>query len=187
MRAMIGTGQYIRQLLCLRRRRHHQGVVAGGSFARAAGAGAADGEPHPAAGAAVQRAGGAVAGGDAAGGAAWRHHLTPALPLKGRGRREGAARAAWPFPRARGWVVRLLAPVTGQPCVGALCLAWEAPEMKEFYAAAPQVGKILRPLADMIGAPVPEWLKLPKRVRERRIAPPSRRLHPGDGMRRGRR
>jgi len=74
-------------------------------------------------------------------------------------------RAGWAFPRERGWVLRMLAPVTGQPCVGALCLTWEAPEMNEFYAAAPQVGKILRPLAEMIGAPVPEWLKLPRRVR----------------------
>ena len=67
-------------------------------------------------------------------------------------------------------MVRLLAPLTGQQCVGSLCVAWEEPEMAEFYAAAPQLGRILRPLAHMIGAPVPVWLRLPKRVRVRRSA-----------------
>jgi hypothetical protein len=86
-------------------------------------------------------------------------------------------RAGWGFPRGRGWISRLLAPVTGPHCVGTLCLAWEEPEMAAFYAAAPQLGKILRPLAHMIGAPLPEWLKLPKRVRVRRSAtvPPKQR------------
>jgi hypothetical protein len=74
---------------------------------------------------------------------------------------------AW-VPRGRAWVVRQLVPVTGQQCVGMLCLTWEEPEMAEFYAAAPQAGRILRPLAHMIGAPLPAWLKLPKRVRVRK-------------------
>ena len=89
------------------------------------------------------------------------------------------SRAAWPFPRGRGWVLRMFAPLTGQPAVGALCLVWEAPEMRELHAAAPQVGKSLRPLAEMIGAPVPEWLKLPKRAAKpglRRRAAASSRL-----------
>ena len=72
-------------------------------------------------------------------------------------------------------MVRVLAPLTGQQCVGTLCVAWEEPEMAEFYAAAPQVGRILRPLAHMIGAPLPVWLRLPKRVRVR-TAYPSPRL-----------
>src|SRR4051812_35231893 len=59
----------------------------------------------------------------------------------------GAKRAGWAFPRGRGWIVRLLAPSTGQGCVGTLCLSWEDPEMAVFFAAAPQVGRILRPLA----------------------------------------
>src|SRR6516162_7650635 len=63
------------------------------------------------------------------------------------GGRERKPRAAWVFPRGRGWVVRLLAPVTGPHCVGTLCLAWEEAEMAALHAAAPQVGRILRPLA----------------------------------------
>src|SRR6516164_7335244 len=93
--------------------------------------------------------------------AQWR---AGALPGGG----ERKPRAAWVFPRGRGWVVRLLAPVTGPHCVGTLCLAWEEAEMAALHAAAPQVGRILRPLAHMIGARVPEWLQLPKRVRVRR-------------------
>jgi hypothetical protein len=86
----------------------------------------------------------------------------------------GRGKKVWAFPRGRGWISRLLAPVTGPPCVGTLCLAWEEPEMAEFYAAAPQLGKILRPLAHMIGAPLPVWLRLPKRVRVRRNNPSPR-------------
>jgi len=89
------------------------------------------------------------------------------------GEGEVRARAEWPFPRGWGWVVRVLVPLTGPPCVGTLCLAWEEPEMRAFFDAAPQVGRILRPLAHMIGAPLPEWLRLPKRV-------------PGPGLRRRR-
>ena len=81
---------------------------------------------------------------------------------------------AWAFPRGRAWVVRLLAPLTGQPCVGTLCLALEDAEMAELHAAAPQVGRILRPLAHMLGAPLPDWLKLPRRVRVRRSDPSPR-------------
>ena len=67
--------------------------------------------------------------------------------------------------------MRLLAPVTGPACLGTLCLAWEEPEMREFFAAAPQVGRILRPLAEMIGAPLPVWLRLPKRARKKDPSP----------------
>ena len=94
-----------------------------------------------------------------------------------------APRAEWPFPRGRGWVVRLLAPVTGPPCVGALCLAWEEPEMAAFYAAAPQLGRILRPLAHMIGAPVPGWLRLPRRVRKKGPPPRPSPARAGEGVR----
>jgi hypothetical protein len=90
----------------------------------------------------------------------------------------GREKKAWAFPRGRAWVVRLLVPSTGPGCVGTLCLAWEDPEMAEFFAAAPQVGRILRPLAHMIGATLPAWLKLPRRARKpglrRRAAAASR-------------
>ena len=89
--------------------------------------------------------------------------VTPHPGPPPQGGREKKTPSAWGFPRGRAWIVRLLVPVTGQQCVGMLCVAWEEPEMREFYAAAPQLGKILRPLAHMIGATLPEWLRLPKR------------------------
>jgi hypothetical protein len=78
----------------------------------------------------------------------------------------GREKKAWGFPRGWGWISRQLAPVTGPACVGTLCLAWEEPEMAVFFAAAPQLGRILRPLSHMIGAPLPQWLQLPKRARK---------------------
>src|SRR6478752_5005966 len=54
----------------------------------------------------------------------------------------GREKTAWAFPRGRAWVIRQLVPVTGPQCVGTLCLAWAAPEMAEFFTAAPQVGGI---------------------------------------------
>ena len=47
------------------------------------------------------------------------------------------------------------------------------PEMQAMVAAAPQVGRILRPFCHMLGLPLPEWLRLPKRVRVRRKRTPA--------------
>jgi hypothetical protein len=96
----------------------------------------------------------------------------------------GREKKAWGFPRGRGWIIRQLVPLTGQQCVGMLCVAWEEPEMAAFFAAAPQLGKILRPLAHMIGAPLPTWLQLAKRAREpglRRQAAAASRLRDDRG------
>jgi hypothetical protein len=110
------------------------------------------------------------------------HEVTPHPGPLPQGEREKKQRAAWGFPRGWGWISRLLAPVTGPHCVGTLCLAWEEPEMAEFYAAAPQLGKILRPFAHMIGAPLPTWLQLPKRVRKKHPSPrPSPTRGEGEG------
>jgi hypothetical protein len=97
-------------------------------------------------------------------------------PLRGPNPQGEREKKGWAFPRGRGWVVRLLAPLTGPACVGTLCLTWEDPEMAEFFAAAPQVGRILRPLAHMIGATLPAWLQLPKRARRKRPPPRSVRF-----------
>jgi hypothetical protein len=37
------------------------------------------------------------------------------------------------------------------------------PEMAEFVAAAPEAGRIVRPLCRMLGQRPPEWLRLPRR------------------------
>jgi len=46
------------------------------------------------------------------------------------------------------------------------------PEIPEFLAAAPQAGRILRPLCHMLGVPQPAWLKLPARPRRPRVLVP---------------
>jgi hypothetical protein len=98
-------------------------------------------------------------------------------------RGEGAktARAPWPFPRGYAWITRQLVPQTPPEFVGTLGLALSEPEMTEMYAAAPQLGRILRPLAHMIGAPLPQWLKLPKRVRARKSTSPRPSPQSGEG------
>jgi hypothetical protein len=84
----------------------------------------------------------------------------------------GNPRSPSPFPRAYAWITRQLVPQTPPEFVGTLCLALNDPETAELYAAAPQLGRILRPLSHMIGAPLPEWLKLPKRKRARKKREP---------------
>ena len=41
----------------------------------------------------------------------------------------------------------------------------QMPRLQEFAAAAPQIGRILRPLCRMLAIPAPDFLKLPKRPR----------------------
>ncbi len=48
----------------------------------------------------------------------------------------------------------------------------EDPDTRALLAAAPQAGRILRPLARMFGVAVPEWLRLPRRKRKPRALKP---------------
>jgi hypothetical protein len=76
-----------------------------------------------------------------------------------------AVRPAAPrLPRARTWVV---AHVGWQAAGHAAQLQHllDAPEIPEFLAAAPQAGRILRPLCHMLGIPQPDCLRLPPRPR----------------------
>ena len=48
------------------------------------------------------------------------------------------------------------------------------PKMRAVFERAPQVGRILRPWCRTFRLDMPEWLRLPKRVRDRRAyAPPT--------------
>jgi hypothetical protein len=49
-------------------------------------------------------------------------------------------------------------------------------ETRALVAAAPQAGRILRPLCRILGTPIPDWLALPKRPRKPR--PPKARATP---------
>jgi hypothetical protein len=45
-------------------------------------------------------------------------------------------------------------------------------QTRALVAAAPQAGRILRPLCRILGTPIPDWLALPKRVRKARPPQP---------------
>jgi len=93
-----------------------------------------------------------------------------------RGERREAQREAAPnlsrpagmLPRGVRWLQALV------PSSAACLAGWveslilNFPEMKEFVAACPQVGRTLRPLIGMAGLKVPDYLALPKRVRVRK-------------------
>ncbi len=70
------------------------------------------------------------------------------------------------LPRVHGWVNHRIpdaAPPSGH--LGALL---RDPVTRAFVQAAPQAGRLLRPLCRALGVPQPEWLKLPVRTRKQR-------------------
>jgi hypothetical protein len=73
--------------------------------------------------------------------------------------------AAWSvLPRRFGWLRALLSP-PAQGYAVAFQFMLEEPEMKAIMAAAPQVGRIIRPLCHILGIETPKELVLPKRKR----------------------
>jgi len=88
------------------------------------------------------------------------------------------ARAADPFPRTFAWLYRLLL-AHSPPFTGRLeHLVWNEPAMAELYRAAPQAGRILRPFCHMLGVKLPDYLKLPQRVRRKKATSPRLPPHP---------
>ena len=75
------------------------------------------------------------------------------------------------LPSRNGWLVRLVQP-TAQ-LIGQLQALVDSAEMKELLAAAPQAGRILRPLFRMLATPPPEILRLPPRPRAPRAPKPA--------------
>jgi len=95
--------------------------------------------------------------------------------------------AVWgKLPRGFGWLGRLLPTVERTAFLPLV----NDPEMRAIFERAPQVGRILRPWCQVFGLEMPEWLRLPKRVRARRsglngaagaVAPPSPSPIKGEG------
>lgn len=66
------------------------------------------------------------------------------------------------FPGGRGWIGAHIQAAAA--CTGTLdYLLLNTPQMQEFVQAAPQAGRLLRPLCRMLGLIVPDYLRLPPR------------------------
>ncbi len=94
---------------------------------------------------------------------------TPRAPRPGRTRRP-APHPTPRLPRADGWAGRRL-PGAGPPASFLISLL-QNPQTQSFVQAAPQAGRLLRPLCRALGQPQPDWLKLPPRPRPPRAARP---------------
>ena len=74
------------------------------------------------------------------------------------------ARPASLLPRHHGWLCAMV-PLWAAGYGGKILYLLDHPEMRELIAAAPQAGRLLRPLLWMTGRYTPAFLALPKRVR----------------------
>ena len=107
------------------------------------------------------------------------------LAAPGSARRPGRVRADKPprlrglywqaLPRRVGWVVQTISGSLIR--ADELEIMLEEPEMAATVAAAPQLGRVLRPLCRMLAVKPPAWLRLPRRPRPPRPAPARPRGH----------
>ncbi len=74
------------------------------------------------------------------------------------------------YPRGHAWLVRLVPAAAGGGSQLQYLLA--EPEMADFLAAAPQAGRILRPLCRALGIRPPETLRLKPPARRTPASPP---------------
>ncbi len=74
-------------------------------------------------------------------------------------------------PTGHGWLARLLGPNFGPAGVAALL---QDPDARALFEAAPQAGRIFRPLCRLLGVDQPDWLRLPPRPRKPRAPKPPR-------------
>ena len=75
------------------------------------------------------------------------------------------------LPTTRGWIGAHIP--AAAPCAGTLeYLLHHTPQMRDFVQAAPQAGRLLRPLCRMLGLIVPDYLRLPPRPKPAISCPP---------------
>jgi len=90
---------------------------------------------------------------------------------------EAVPRAPKPrLPSRNGWLVRLVQPTAQH--IGQFQTLVASPEMAELLAAAPQAGRILRPLFRMFATELPDILRLPPRPRAPRPPRPPPAVQP---------
>ena len=67
------------------------------------------------------------------------------------------------LPSTRGWIGARIS--AAAPCAGTIeYLLHNTPQMRDFVQAAPQAGRLLRPLCRMLGLIAPDYLRLPPRL-----------------------
>ena len=81
------------------------------------------------------------------------------------------------LPRHHGWLCAMV-PLWAAGYGGKILYLLDHPEMRDLIAAAPQAGRLLRPLLWMTGRYIPVFLALPKRVRASRKKDPAAKDEP---------
>jgi len=76
------------------------------------------------------------------------------------------------LPRTFGWVNRRIP--ESDPPTGQLDALLREPATRDFVQAAPQAGRLLRPLCHALGIRAPDWLQRPRRPRKPRPTRPPR-------------
>jgi hypothetical protein len=91
------------------------------------------------------------------------------------------------LPARQMWLTKILQPVAWQilQWSSAITQLLDDPEVKALVAAAPQTGRLLRPLCLLFEMQVPEYLRLPKRVRKPRAPRAPKPRKPRQGPVRG--
>ncbi len=95
--------------------------------------------------------------------------LAPRAPRSAKTPRKPAAKPDLRLPTGRGWLVRMV-PAAGA-AGGAVHALLQDPDVRALVEAAPQAGRLFRPLSRMLGVDLPAWLRLPRRPRKSRAKP----------------
>jgi|GEM_PF-2471226 len=101
----------------------------------------------------------------------WQSNTLPRPRRQTPGRTPAATAKRPPtrLPRAHAWVNHRI-PEAAPPS-GRLEALLHDPDTRAFVQAAPQAGRLLRPLCQALGLPQPDWLRLPRRPRRPPPAP----------------
>ncbi len=91
----------------------------------------------------------------------------PSRPAKPRPDKPRLAKPS--LPTGRGWITLRIE--AAAPCGGELHMLLQEPELPALVRAAPQAGRLLRPLCRALGVDLPDWLRLPPRQKTRQPSP----------------
>jgi hypothetical protein len=110
--------------------------------------------------------------------ARWQANTLPAPRIRPKTTRKPTAPTPLRLPRAFGWANKRLP--ESAPAAGTLedLIVNRAAELRPFLQAAPQAGRLLRPLCTALGVRPPEYLALPPRPRKPRAPKPPKPRRP---------